>query len=409
MSKEIELNDITLKEESTETNPTIVISPPNAPPLLDNSHILFQNQLAKDILTNNVDTKVEEQKENIQKETPKISIQQSLYLKCCSRPSHSNHQYRAWHGKHHFLFCGLVMIGPDVNKLVLTLVLFILPSVWYLLTCFPFYVIEFPFYIMLIALFLLPVGLVAPLLSLFAVSTSDPGAVPLKNSHPIPTQAARDALDKSKKVISGSSVPLYQRVNVNGEEKKLKYCYTCKMYRPPRCSHCPACNICIEHFDHHCPYIGTCIGKHNYRLFLCFIYSTWCLLFLGYLFSLTSLALIIYISITKYATEASVLYLILRLILYSIGPILLMIFLVLPFLFLTSLTLFHGMLITRNMTTYEYIKKNHVATNNGCLKNIWIILCSKLPRRKVSYRTPLSSLFPLPMTEVDEALLKSVV
>ena len=39
-----------------------------------------------------------------------------------------------------------------------------------------------------------------------------------------------------------------------------KYCEICDYYQPPRAVHCPACNVCIAGFDHHCVWMGTCVG-----------------------------------------------------------------------------------------------------------------------------------------------------
>ena len=37
--------------------------------------------------------------------------------------------------------------------------------------------------------------------------------------------------------------------------------------------HCDICNLCCEYYDHHCPWIGKCIGKNNYLSFKFFIIS----------------------------------------------------------------------------------------------------------------------------------------
>ncbi|ETV94511.1 hypothetical protein H310_11820 [Aphanomyces invadans] len=49
-----------------------------------------------------------------------------------------------------------------------------------------------------------------------------------------------------------------------------RFCHTCHVDQPPRAKHCNACNKCVAVFDHHCPLLGTCVGRNNYTFFLAF-------------------------------------------------------------------------------------------------------------------------------------------
>ncbi|KAG0142979.1 hypothetical protein CROQUDRAFT_661857 [Cronartium quercuum f. sp. fusiforme G11] len=50
-----------------------------------------------------------------------------------------------------------------------------------------------------------------------------------------------------------------------------RYCFKCKLYKPPRSHHCRHCGTCVLRMDHHCPWIGQCVGARNYKFFINFL------------------------------------------------------------------------------------------------------------------------------------------
>ena len=97
--------------------------------------------------------------------------------------------------------------------------------------------------------------------NLFRTSFSDPGIIP-RATH----QEAQD-IERQMEAQNGGAnggangsayrpPPRTKEVMVKNISIKLKYCFTCKIFRPPRASHCSLCDNCVERYDNHFIFYG---------------------------------------------------------------------------------------------------------------------------------------------------------
>ncbi|CAM5165611.1 unnamed protein product [Natator depressus] len=209
---------------------------------------------------------------------------------------------------------------------------------------------------------------------LLRTSFSDPGVIP----RALPDEAAFIEMEIE---ATNGTVPQGQRpppriknFQINNQIVKLKYCYTCKIFRPPRASHCSICDNCVERFDHHCPWVGNCVGKRNYRYFYLFILSLSLLTIYIFTFNIVYVALkSLKIGFLNTLKETPGTYLSLPHGAY------------LPC--VVGLTGFHTFLVALNQTTNEDIKgawtgKNRVQnpySHGNIVKNCCEVLCGPLP------------------------------
>ena len=72
--------------------------------------------------------------------------------------------------------------------------------------------------------------------------------------------------------LNPTVIPKGDVFEVNISEFPLQ-CQFCKIRKHHRSSHCSSCDRCILKRDHHCVFIGNCVGYNNIRFFM--NYLTW--------------------------------------------------------------------------------------------------------------------------------------
>ena len=247
-----------------------------------------------------------------------------------------NYQY--WRGKNAFFCDGYIMCGPSSYKRYLFIfLLIILPTILEIL----FVTLSYSSILVSLLLSLFEFLIFSIIIYLFLkISTKNPGYLLRNESY----FNAKETKMKSKKIIYS---------NVRGFMKKIKFCETCVVYRPPKASHCRYCDSCVTKFDHHCFWIGNCVGKNNYHDFFIFLSSVIMFDFCKFVISIIT-GIYLLLNRDKKNLVIDNFYL------HFIFCIIIFIYSIVFFIFLFMLYKYHIKLIFRGITTYEDIKKTYV-------------------------------------------------
>nr|CAG4643746.1 EOG090X01OT [Lepidurus arcticus] len=304
-------------------------------------------------------------------------------------PQHSQRKWQVHPGKNRFCCKGHIMMSKQTGVFHITVALIIG-------TCALFFGFDCPFLteevspaIPVIA----GVLCVFVLCMLFRTSFTDPGVIPRATN-----DEAAD-IERQIEVPNGANSPTYRppprtkEVLVGGQVVKLKYCFTCKIFRPPRASHCSICDNCVGKYNSSCTFIANygslfACRARNYRYFYCFIVSLAFLCVFLFACAITHLVLLArdrqFLESLK-ESPASVLVAVICFL--SIWSVL-------------GLAGFHTYLTTSNQTTNEDIKgsfsgkrgavKSNPYSQGGVCMNCLYILCGPVPPSLLEWNQKLS-------------------
>jgi hypothetical protein len=265
-------------------------------------------------------------------------------------------QYEVWPGKNVFLCKGRFVAGADINAFFKTCLLVLVPSVLFLCTT--------GITLLQDSEWLFPevgvaVGMTISLIMLSRTALSNPGIIP-----------------RADEKSAVNLPPFRQPIMHGGQVTTLKFCETCHIYRPPRSVHCHLCDNCVEVFDHHCPWVGTCIGRQNYRFFIIFIA---CLSFQTSLVMYMSVYHMVVATRTFQEDGFTSWIAFLKMLRASGGAsFILAAYTFIAFWFVVGLFGYHLFLISTGQTTYEQLKKLFPAGSPysyGCLLNFSALCC----------------------------------
>ncbi|KAI9921237.1 hypothetical protein PsorP6_000513 [Peronosclerospora sorghi] len=171
---------------------------------------------------------------------------------CCCKLKRLGHSYilhERWNGK-------LLLVGPHWVGVVCTVGILFLSTGMFLIQ----HVALMPWYDTLVTLGLCGMTLYY----LFQTTCSDPGIVQSEEGKEV--SLPHDEVDKKRQ----DQIVEMQSGQPSRHPSRTRYCDLCSIDQDRSMEHCEDCGVCIAGYDHHCPWMGKCIGRGNIHAFKMF-------------------------------------------------------------------------------------------------------------------------------------------
>ena len=145
------------------------------------------------------------------------------------------------------------------------------------------------------------------------------------------------------------------------------YCEICNIIQGYRTYHCKKCEKCIASYDHHCFWVGSCIGELNHFRFFLYLFIESCCIWIIFFSGFSGLIK---------GTEGHMAFMFILALTVVFG------------IFLSCLCIFHCYLICDGRTTWEIIARDKISYlrpypkninpfTEGCWNNWIMTVCSK--------------------------------
>ena len=133
-------------------------------------------------------------------------------------------------------------------------------------------------------------------------------------------------------------------------------CGHCDAWQGLRTKHCHDCGRCVRKFDHHCFWVGTCVGEKNHARFVTYLFTETAGILWAFHISNTG--------VRMYNTWDEMFS-------KNAGPVLMSFALFLFILFVGGLFGFHVFCIATNQTTWEIASKRKISYLKGVPDNVY--------------------------------------